>query len=190
MKTTITRLFTRYDDAEAALQDLVEAGVPREDIAMVCDGADGRPPEAMESSQVADSAGAGAGIGGVLGGSAGLLAGLGMIAVPGLAPVVAAGWLAATAAGAVAGAAAGAAAGGVVGALMESGLGDPAATIHAGGTRKGGTLLTIRIDDSAAAEIRALLDSHVEPLADQDRCLEWRSSPVRADAGEARPPLA
>ena len=42
-----------------------------------------------------------------------LLAGLGLLAIPGLGPVVAAGWLAATAVGA----AAGAATGGIIGAL-------------------------------------------------------------------------
>ena len=41
---------------------------------------------------------AGAGIGAAVGGTAGLLAGLGMLAIPGLGPVVAAGWLASTAA--------------------------------------------------------------------------------------------
>ncbi|WP_439611855.1 hypothetical protein [Reyranella sp.] len=35
---------------------------------------------------------AGAGIGGVVGGGAGLLAGIGLLAIPGLGPVVAAGW--------------------------------------------------------------------------------------------------
>ena len=49
-----------------------------------------------------------------MGGGAGLLAGLGLLAIPGLGPVVAAGWLAAPAVGA----AAGAAAGGLVGALV------------------------------------------------------------------------
>jgi hypothetical protein len=59
----------------------------------------------------------GTGIGAGVGGTAGLLAGLGLLAIPGLGPVVAAGWLAATAVGA----AAGGAIGGIVGALTEAG---------------------------------------------------------------------
>ena len=42
-------------------------------------------------------------LGAGIGGAAGLLAGLGLMAIPGIGPVVAAGWLAATAAGAAAG---------------------------------------------------------------------------------------
>jgi hypothetical protein len=54
---------------------------------------------------VADATGAGpgAGVGPAIGGAADLLAGLGLIAIPGLGPTVAAGWLASTAVGAVAG---------------------------------------------------------------------------------------
>jgi tetratricopeptide (TPR) repeat protein len=44
----------------------------------------------------------GAGIGALVGGTAGLLAGIGLLAIPGLGPVVAAGWLASTALGAAA----------------------------------------------------------------------------------------
>jgi hypothetical protein len=55
----------------------------------------------------AEGAGKGAGIGAGLGGAADLLAGLGLLAIPGLGPVVAAGWLTATAVGAAAGAATG-----------------------------------------------------------------------------------
>ena len=65
----------------------------------------------------AEGAGKGAGIGAGLGGAAGLSVS-GLLAIPGLGPVVAAGWVAATAVGA----AAGAATGGLVGALTEAGV--------------------------------------------------------------------
>ena len=76
-----------------------------------------------------------------MGGAAGLLAGLGLLAIPGIGPVVAAGWLAATAAGA----AAGGATGGIIGALSRS----PASAktkphVYAEGVRRGGTLVTVR----------------------------------------------
>lgn len=56
----------------------------------------------------------------MLGGGAGLLAGLGILAIPGLGPVLAAGWLAST----LVGAGAGAATGGLVGALAGAGIDD------------------------------------------------------------------
>ena len=77
-------------------------------------------------------------------GTAGLLAGLGLLAIPGLGPVVAAGWLAATAVGA----AAGAATGGVVGALTEAGVSREDADSYAEGVRRGGTLVSARVADA------------------------------------------
>lgn len=52
-----------------------------------------------KSTNAAEGAGTGAGIGAAVGGVGGLLTGLGIMAIPGVGPVVAAGWLAATAAG-------------------------------------------------------------------------------------------
>ena len=79
-----------------------------------------------------------------MGGTAGLPAGLGLLAIPGLGPVVAAGWLAATAVGA----AAGAATGGIVGALTEAGVSEEEAHSYAEGVRRGGTLVSARVADS------------------------------------------
>jgi len=175
MKTTITRLFDRYESAHAALHDLIETGVPREDISIVANGAEEDYLQASESSQAAEGAGAGAGIGGVIGGGAGLLAGLGVIAIPGLGPVVAAGWLASTAACLVAGAAAGAAAGGIVGALMDHGVSEQHANVFAEGVRQGGTLLTVRIDEAFAEEITTALDAH-DPVNPDVRGDEYRQT--------------
>jgi hypothetical protein len=203
MKTTITRLFDRYEDANRALQDLLESGVPREDISIVANTSDEDHLTSPDISHAAETAGAGAGIGGVLGGGAGLLAGLGVIAIPGLGPVVAAGWLAAAAACMVAGAAAGAAAGGIVGALMESGVSEIHANVYAEGIRQGGTLLTVRIDEAYADEVKATLDTH-GPINPDTRGDEYRTrgwDGFNADSGRdplmpgrheetSRPPLA
>ena len=58
-------------------------------------------------------------------GAAGLLAGLGVLAIPGLGPVVAAGWLASTTLGVMAGAATGT----IVGALTEAGVSEEEAPL-------------------------------------------------------------
>ena len=104
----------------------------------------------------AEGAAAGAGIGATLGGVAGLLAGLGMLAIPGIGPVVAAGWLASTAAMA----AAGGTAGGLIGALTQAGHDENEAHAYAEGVQRGGTLVTVRVDDSRAATAEAIMQRY------------------------------
>jgi hypothetical protein len=155
MTQTISALFDQYSDAAAAVRELEAIGVPHEDISMVASDLERRHGD--EPSATAADAGAGAGIGAVVGGAGGLLAGLGMMAIPGVGPVVAAGWLAATAAGAAVGAAAGGAAGGLIGALTEGGVPEQEAHVYAEGIRRGGTLVTARVADSRLAPANEVL---------------------------------
>jgi hypothetical protein len=159
MTQTLTGLFDRYDDARRAVQDLEAAGVPHRDISLVANNA--RGDHALNGARTADAAGddagKGAGVGAAVGGIGGLLAGLGLLAIPGLGPVVAAGWLASTAAGAVGGAVIGGAAGGLVGALTHAGVPEEDAHVYAEGVRRGGTLVTARVPDDLASTARAVL---------------------------------
>lgn len=161
---TVTGLFDTYDDASAAVSALEARGVPSDDISIVSNNVDNRHDG---TSNAAEGAGAGAGIGAAVGGVGGLLTGLGIMAIPGVGPVVAAGWLAATAAGAMAGAVAGGAAGGLIGALTESGVSEDHAHVYAEGVRRGGTLVTARVDEGFHAEAEAILRQHnwVDPTA-------------------------
>src|SRR6185312_16034633 len=95
----------------------------------------------------------------VAGGGAGLLAGLGTLAIPGIGPVIAGGWLLATAVGALAGAAVGGAAGGLLGALANAGVPEAEAHVYAEGVRRGGTVVTARIDEARADAANAILRS-------------------------------
>ncbi|TIV67981.1 MAG: hypothetical protein E5V86_02745, partial [Mesorhizobium sp.] len=110
-----------------------------------------------ETSDAGEDAAAGAGLGALVGGAGGLLTGLGIMAIPGVGPVVAAGWLAATAVGAVGGAVVGGAAGGIVGALTESGVSERDAHVYAEGVRRGGSLVTARVDDRLTGEAERIL---------------------------------
>ncbi len=150
---TVTGLFDNYSDAENAVSNLERAGTPSNDISIVSNNSDGRYNE----SNAAEGAGTGAGIGAAVGGAGGLLTGLGLLAIPGVGPVVAAGWLAATAAGALAGAAVGGATGGLIGALTDSGVSEADAHVYAEGVRRGGTLVTARVDDLRYAEAEGIL---------------------------------
>jgi hypothetical protein len=82
------------------------------------------------------------------------LAGLDLLAIPGVDPVVAAGWLVAT----VAGAAAGGTTGGIVGALTQAGVSDEDVQVYAEGVRRGGTLVTAPVNDADASRLDAVLD--------------------------------
>lgn len=153
MTTTVTGLFDHYSDAALAVDELRAAGISEDDISIVSNNADGR----YKDSDVGEDAGTGAGIGAAVGGVGGLLTGLGIMAIPGVGPVVAAGWLAATAAGAVTGAVVGGAAGGLIGALTDSGVDERDAHVYAEGVRRGGTLVTAKVDEGRAAEAEAIL---------------------------------
>jgi hypothetical protein len=151
---TVTGLFDDYNDAETAVSTLERSGVPSDQISIVSNNADDRH---KHHSGAADGAGAGAGLGAVVGGAGGLLTGLGMMAIPGVGPVVAAGWLAATAVGAVAGAVAGGAAGGLIGALTDAGVPEADAHVYAEGVRRGGTLVTAKVEDAVAPNAEVIL---------------------------------
>lgn len=174
MTRTVTRLFDSHPEALAAVEELEREGVDHEKISLVSNNADnwhsGQPHTGRRAidaplgdangdgdNDVAEGAGKGAATGGLIGGGAGLLAGLGMLAIPGLGPVVAAGWLVSTAVGAAIGAAAGGATGGLLGALKEAGHSDEEANVYTEGVRRGGTLVSVKADDGQAGRIEQIL---------------------------------
>jgi hypothetical protein len=135
-----------------------DAGIPSADISVIANNVSGEHSADIDAK---DGAAAGAGVGAVAGGGAGLLAGLGAVAVPGIGPVVAGGWLLATAVGALAGATVGGAAGGLLGALANAGVPEEEAHVYAEGVRRGGTLVSVRAEESRADSIAAIL-THAE----------------------------
>ena len=161
MSKTITRLFDNYTDATAAVSDLEARGISHDDISIVANNAHGHHrSDGQDGVNEDGDVSRGTSTGAVLGGASGLLAGLGLLAIPGLGPIVAAGWLAATAAGAGIGAAGGAATGGLVGALKNAGHSDEDADVYSEGVRRGGTLVSVRVSDGDEAKAEAILDGN------------------------------
>jgi hypothetical protein len=172
MTVTISRLYDDYSAAGQAVRDLEAAGLPSSDISIVASNADNwyrsdRKKRVDKDHDGTDDrvegAEAGAGIGAVLGGAAGVLAGLGLIAIPGIGPVVAAGWLIAAGAGAVAGGAAG----GIIGALTQAGVSKEEAHVYAEGVRRGGTLVSARVPDRERTRYEAILDRSAINISDR-----------------------
>ena len=141
---TISRLFNTHDEASRAVSALEDGGVS--EVSMVSPNKDGN----------VDGTAEGAGIGAAVGGIGGLLAGLGTFAIPGIGPVVGAGWLATT----LIGAAAGGAAGGLIGSLTDAGVDEDDAHVYAEGVKRGGTLVTARVDETEVDAAAAILDQH------------------------------
>ncbi|QEL26006.1 hypothetical protein FQV39_27900 [Bosea sp. F3-2] len=161
MTQTLTRSYDSYETARSVVEALEAGGVSSADISVV-----GRHAKADDSN-----AREGAGIGAALGGAAGLLAGIGLIAIPGIGPVVAAGWLAATAAGA----AAGGVAGGIVGALTSAGHSEEDANYYAETVRRGGTVVSVRVADEQVPAVEAILDG-ATPIDRDARLAEYRAA--------------
>ena len=152
MTTTISRVYDTYLHAAQAVSKLKAMGIPEADISLVANRNVSSAYENVTDSTATES---GAGIGAAVGGGVGLLAGIGLLAIPGLGPVVAAGWLAATAAGTLGGIVAG----GIVGALMEAGVPEADAHVYSESIRRGGTMVTVRTDDTNESLARSVLDS-------------------------------
>ena len=170
---TVARLFDSYSDAASAVRDLEAAGFAHDDVSLVAnrpEGSDDTASPADGETGVGTGVGTGATLGTIVGGGAGLLAGIGALAIPGLGPIVAAGWLVA----ALTGAGAGAAAGGLLGALTQSGVGEEHANVYAEGVRRGGNLVTVRTDDTRAAEAESIM-AHHNAVNTEERGVSYRS---------------
>ena len=97
-----------------------------------------------KNTKAPEGATVGAGTGGVVGGTLGLLAGIGLLAIPGVGPFIAAGPIM----GALAGAGGGGVVGGLVGGLAGLGMPEYEAKRYEGRVREGGVLMSVHCDSS------------------------------------------
>jgi hypothetical protein len=166
MKRTVSRLFDSHDEAVRAVEDLEAAGFAHDDIALMSNAGERlaedrsfapgeKPHDAQHVDNIHASHGVtkGARAGAGIGGAAALLAGAGLLAIPGMGPVLAAGFLATAATGA----ATGAMTGGMLGALRDSGHSDADAHTLAEGVRRGGAIVSVRAPEERAALVDEIL---------------------------------
>jgi hypothetical protein len=168
-----------YDDVETArkvVEELKNAGIASADISLVAHDAEGQYARSLGAEGSASAAGAG--IGAVLGGLGGLLVGLGALVIPGVGPVLAAGPLATALSGLVGagvGAIAGGATGGLIGALVDWGVPEEEAQYYTEGVRRGGTLVTARVEDDWFDRARAIMNRY-DPVDINERAAQWRQT--------------
>ena len=130
---------------ERAVEELKGAGFRNADISVLFPESGGTKEFAIEKETKApEGAATGAGTGAVVGGALGWLAGIGLLAIPGIGPFIAAGPIMSV----LAGVGAGGLVGGIAGALIGMGIPEYEANRYEGRIKEGGILLSVHADDS------------------------------------------
>lgn len=145
-KVGVFGIYSTRAGVENGVDALVRAGFPSPDISVLL-------PENLlgtkemgteKATKAPEGTTAGVTAGGVIGGTLGVLAGVGLLAIPGLGPFIAAGPIMAG----LAGLGVGGAVGGVAGALIGSGIPEFEAKRYEGRLQHGGLLLSVHCDTS------------------------------------------
>ena len=133
-------IYHTKEQAERGIDDLLTAGFSNDDISVLLPDINSPRAFANEKNmKVPEGATAGVASGGMLGATFGLLAGIGVFAIPGIGPLIAAGPIIS----AFAGMGAGGAIGGIIGALVGMGIPEYAAKRYEGSIQEGGVLLSV-----------------------------------------------
>jgi uncharacterized protein (TIGR02271 family) len=147
-------VFPTREAAEDALHSLKNSGFGMERVSVIAQDAERHDGIAgadvkkqVKNKKVGNKADEGASVGavsgGAVGGLTGLLVGLGLLAIPGVGPVILAGEVATTLATALAGGAIGAAAGGLLGGLVGLGIPEKRAKAYSDSVAKGNYLVIV-----------------------------------------------
>jgi hypothetical protein len=149
-KVGVFGIYSTRVAVENAADSLVRSGFLTSDISVLLPESLGGPKDmgTEKATKAPEGTAAGVAAGGVIGGTLGLLAGIGLLAIPGLGPFIAAGPIMAG----LAGLGVGGAVGGVTGALIGMGIPEFEAKRYEGRLQKGGILLSVHCD--TAEEIK------------------------------------
>jgi hypothetical protein len=149
MAKAVFCIATSEFQAESIVHELKTAGFSDNDISVLFPDKTGTKDFAHEHhTKAPEGAAAGAGTGGLIGGALGWLAGIGIFAVPGLGPFIAAGPIMA----ALGGAAVGAAVGGIAGTLIGMGIPEYEAKRYEGKIKEGNILISVHSENHAEAK--------------------------------------
>jgi hypothetical protein len=154
-------VFKNRSDLEAVLRALKDDNYDMNRVSLIARHAD--DVEGAEEvtdrgdTEAQEGAGIGASTGTVLGGVGGLLVGLGVLAIPGVGPILAAGAEINALASTLAGAGIGAAAGGIVGALVGLGIPEEHANMYNDRVKAGQYLLMISGTEADLKRVESIL---------------------------------
>ena len=138
--TAVFGIYHTRMQAERSVDDLLAGGFSNDDISVLLPDLQSSKEFAHEKNTNApEGTAAGVTAGGAIGGTLGLLAGIGMLAIPGVGPLIAAGPIM----GALAGLGVGGAVGGLIGALVGMGIPEYEAKRYEGHIKAGGVLLSV-----------------------------------------------
>jgi uncharacterized protein (TIGR02271 family) len=174
MAKTVVGLFDDLNDAQKVVNDLTQLGIARSDISIARQQSDKTSATTTtpdRSGDIGSGVATGATTGAVVGGAAGLIASLSALAIPGFGPILAAGPIIAT----LTGAGIGAAAGGLIGALVNAGVPEEEAEYYSEGVRRGGTLVSVRVEDNLAQRAADIMNRH-HAIDIDERAATWRAS--------------
>src|SRR3984957_11126569 len=145
-KVGVFGIYSSRAGVENGADALVRAGFPSPDISVLLPEnlAGTKETGTEKATKAPEVTTAGVTAGGVIGGTLGVLAGVGLLAIPGLGPFIAAGPIIAG----LAGLGVGGAVGGVTGALIGMGIPEFEAKRYEGRLQKGGILLSVHCDTS------------------------------------------
>ncbi|MFI5070863.1 MAG: DUF3341 domain-containing protein [Terriglobales bacterium] len=149
-KVGVFGIYSTRAAVENAIDSLMRVGFPASDISVLLPESLGGPKDmgTEKATKAPEGTAVGVTAGGVIGGTLGLLAGIGLLAIPGLGPFIAAGPIMAG----LAGLGVGGAVGGVTGALIGMGIPEFEAKRYEGRLKNGGILLSVHCD--TAEEIK------------------------------------
>lgn len=154
-KISVVGLFHDEATLQRAIAALRAGGFTDSDISALVPNANEHPTAIEKHTKAPEGAATGAAAGALTGGTAGLLVGLGVLAIPGLGPLLAAGPIIA----ALAGAGLFGAFGSVTGALIGMGIPEYEARRYESFVAKGGSLVSVHASDAEhARRARSILD--------------------------------
>jgi hypothetical protein len=145
-KVAVFGIYSTRSAVENAANSLINAGFSASDISVLLPESLGgsRDMGTEKATKAPEGTAVGVTTGGVIGGALGVLVGVGLLAIPGLGPFIAAGPIMAG----LAGLGVGGAVGGLTGALIGMGIPEFEAKRYEGRLQKGGILLSVHCDTS------------------------------------------
>jgi hypothetical protein len=184
MSTSVYALATNDVQANNIVASLQNAGFRSDDISVLFpDKTSTRDFAHEKNTKAPEGAATGGTAGGVIGGALGWMAGIGMLAIPGVGPFIAAGPIMA----ALSGAAIGAAVGGLTGTLIGLGMPEYEAKRYEGKIREGRILISVHADNGewASRAKKIFKDSGAEDIGSSGEASAKEPAKARGEAARA-----